>query len=77
MAEPVHPLKLASVLLQYPDDARVAAAAEAVKLAIEPANRRQIANLRRFCGWYSSRPQASCAACTSTRSTSPSSAACI
>jgi nitrate reductase delta subunit len=55
MAEPVHPLKLASVLLQYPDDARVAAAAEAVELAIEPANRRQATNLRRFCGWYSSR----------------------
>ena len=56
MAEPVHPLKLASVLLQYPDEARVAAAAHAGDLAIEPAGRRQVANLRRFCGWYASRP---------------------
>ena len=52
MTERVHPLKLASLLLQYPDDARRDAAAVVRELDIAPARARQADRLRDFCGWY-------------------------
>lgn len=56
MAEPVHPLKLASLLLQYPSEALREAAAAASGCEITPARERQARELRGFCGWYASRP---------------------
>ncbi len=54
MAEQVHPLKLASLLLQYPSaelrDAAAAVSAEDV--AIAPSRGRQAAELHEFCRWY-------------------------
>jgi nitrate reductase delta subunit len=58
VAEAVHPLKLASVLLQYPSQARRSAASAATELEIAPTRRRQSEQLRRFCGWYGSTPVA-------------------
>lgn len=58
MAERVHPQKLASLLLQYPQEATVAAATAALGLAIAPARSAQAARLREFCSWYVSRPLA-------------------
>jgi nitrate reductase delta subunit len=52
-AEPLHPLKLASVLLQYPDPDRREAAAAVRELDLEPASARQAERLHEFCGWYS------------------------
>lgn len=56
MTEAVHPLKLASVLLQYPSLALREAAAAARDLEIGPASRRQSSQLHEFCGWYAARP---------------------
>src|SRR5262245_17374928 len=58
MAEAVHPLKLASLLLQYPSESLRGAAAAALELEIAPAPRRQAERLDRFCRWYASRPSA-------------------
>jgi nitrate reductase delta subunit len=55
VAERVHPLKLASLLLQYPDEDRREAARTAAELELAPARGRQSERLRRFCGWYGSR----------------------
>jgi len=56
MAERVHPLKLASLLLQYPSDELRAAAASAAEVEIAPARGGQAARLREFCGWYVAQP---------------------
>jgi nitrate reductase delta subunit len=56
MAEAVHPLKLASLLLQYPAGDLRAAAAAAAEVELAPARRRQAAQLKEFCGWYASTP---------------------
>ena len=58
MAERVHPLKLVSLLLQYPSEELREAAAEARELEIAPARGRQARQLHEFCGWYASRPVA-------------------
>ena len=58
MAERVHPLKLVSLLLQYPDEDLRDAAAAARGLEIAPARRRQAECLHEFCGWYAARPVA-------------------
>ena len=55
-AEPVHPLKLASVLLQYPEQASRDAAGEARGLELAPATGRQAERLRGFCEWYAATP---------------------
>lgn len=56
MTEKVHPLKLTSLLLQYPDAELRQAAAAARELEIAPARGRQAARLHDFCGWYAARP---------------------
>ncbi len=56
MSEAVHPLKLASLLLQYPSPALREAAAVASEVDIAPARGRQAARLHEFCGWYAARP---------------------
>ena len=58
MAERVHPLKLASLLLQYPSADLREAAAAAGELEFAPARGRQADSLREFCSWYASRPVA-------------------
>ena len=55
MTEPVHPLKLASLLLQYPSQQLREAAAEVAEVEIAPARGRQAARLRGFCAWYAAR----------------------
>lgn len=55
MAEQVHPLKLASLLLQYPSEELREAAAVARAIEIAPARGRQAERLHDFCGWYASR----------------------
>jgi nitrate reductase delta subunit len=54
MAEPVHPLKLCSLLLSYPDEGRreAAGAVAAGEVGIGPARGRQAQSLREFCAWY-------------------------
>ena len=56
MAERVHPLKLASLLLQYPSAELRQAAAAAREAEIAPARGRQAQQLHDFCGWYAARP---------------------
>lgn len=56
MAERVHPLKLGSLLLQYPSEELREAAAAARELEIAPARRGQAQALHDFCGWYAARP---------------------
>ncbi|HET6830105.1 MAG TPA: nitrate reductase molybdenum cofactor assembly chaperone [Solirubrobacterales bacterium] len=56
--DPVSPLKLASLLLQYPRAELRAAAAAAAKLEIGPGAQRAVAPLRDFCRWYAGRPLA-------------------
>jgi len=58
MADGVHPLKLASLLLQYPSPELRDAAVAARDLEIGPARGRQAALLHEFCGWYAERPVA-------------------
>ena len=58
MGERVHPLKLVSLLLQYPSHALRQAAGAARGLEIVPARGRQADGLHEFCGWYASRPVA-------------------
>ena len=58
MAERVHPLKLASLLLQYPSPELLEAAAAAGEVHIAPARGRQAERLHEFCAWYASRPVA-------------------
>lgn len=55
-SERVHPLKLASLLLQYPSEELRAAAASANDVEIAPARGRQVARLRELCAWYAARP---------------------
>lgn len=55
MAERVHPLKLASLLLQYPSEELREAAASAHALRIAPARRGQAEALHDFCAWYATR----------------------
>jgi nitrate reductase molybdenum cofactor assembly chaperone NarJ/NarW len=52
VAEAVHPLKLASLLLGYPSAELRAAAAAASELPIEPAREGQRRRLLEFCRWY-------------------------
>jgi nitrate reductase molybdenum cofactor assembly chaperone NarJ/NarW len=52
VADAVHPLKLASLLLQYPGAERREAAAAAARIPIEPAREGQRRRLRQFCAWY-------------------------
>ncbi len=54
MGERVHPLKLVSLLLQYPSEERREAAAAAREVEIAPARGRQAQQLHEFCGWYES-----------------------
>jgi nitrate reductase delta subunit len=56
VAESVHPLKLASLLLQYPSEELRAAAREAAGLELRPARGRQAEQLRDFCRWYERTP---------------------
>lgn len=58
MAEAVHPLKLASLLLGYPSEELRGAAAAVDEVAIAPASGGQERALRGFCHWYASRPVA-------------------
>jgi nitrate reductase delta subunit len=58
MPEAVHPLKLASLLLQYPSAALREAAAEVPAVEIGPGSRSQERDLRDFCHWYAARPVA-------------------
>lgn len=55
-AEPVHPLQLASLLLQYPTPARREAAALAGEVELAPARGRQAERLRELCAWYAATP---------------------
>jgi len=55
VAERVHPLKLTSLLLQYPSAERREAAAAAAEFEIVPARGRQAEDLAAFCTWYSAR----------------------
>lgn len=52
MSEDVHPLKLASLLLQYPSEDLRAAATAVAGERIEPASRRTAKSMREFAGWY-------------------------
>ena len=52
MAEGLHPLKLASLMLQYPSEGLREAAASALELQISPSRGRQAERLHEFCGWY-------------------------
>jgi nitrate reductase delta subunit len=56
VAESVHPLKLVSLLLQYPTEELRAAALEVAGLELRPARGRQAEELRRFCEWYARTP---------------------
>jgi len=56
MAEAVHPLKLTSLLLQYPGQELRDAAVEARALDLAPSRGRQASTLRDFCAWYAERP---------------------
>jgi nitrate reductase delta subunit len=55
MADRVHPLKLASLLLQYPSEELREAAASVRELEIAPARRSQAKALQDFCDWYAAR----------------------
>lgn len=52
MPEPVHPLKVCSLLLQYPREDLREAARAVDSVGIGPARRRQAELLREFCAWY-------------------------
>ena len=54
MSERVHPLQVASLLLQYPDEARREAAAEVAAMDIAPVPAAAERPLRRLCDWYAS-----------------------
>ena len=54
MADRTHPLKLASLLLQYPSEELREAAGAALEVEIAPARRRQVRRLRALCDWYAS-----------------------
>lgn len=54
--EPVHPLKLASVLLQYPTPATREAVAELDPAEIAPSRGRQAQQLASFLDWYRVQP---------------------
>jgi len=56
VADRVHPLKLCSLLLQYPSDELRTAAGEVGEFAIAPARKRQAERLREFCCWYAATP---------------------
>ena len=56
MAERVHPLKLCSLLLQYPDEACREAVVAVGDLELVPARGGQAARLREFCAWYAATP---------------------
>lgn len=56
MTEAVHPLKLTSLLLQYPSAELRDAAGAALEVEIAPARGSQAKTLRGFCDWYSTRP---------------------
>jgi nitrate reductase delta subunit len=56
VAEAIHPLKLVSVLLQYPSAATVEAVAELDPAELRPQRRRQAERIATFLGWYRSRP---------------------
>lgn len=55
-AEPVHPLKLASVLLQYPSEAALEAVAELRPGDLAPLRGRQAERIVAFLAWYRDRP---------------------
>jgi len=56
--ETVHPLKLASLLLQYPDRSLQEAARESEGVDIGPGPDRASRALRRLCAWYAEQPLA-------------------
>lgn len=51
-AEPIHPLKLASVLLQYPSPAALQSVADLDPAELEPLRGRQAQRLASFLDWY-------------------------
>jgi nitrate reductase delta subunit len=55
-ADAVHPLKLASVALQYPRPAAHAALAELDPAAVAPASRRQRGRIATFLEWWRAQP---------------------
>jgi nitrate reductase delta subunit len=55
MAERVHPLKIVSLLLQYPSEELHEAARAAREFEIAPSRATQASELRAFCRWYASR----------------------
>lgn len=57
-AEAVHPLKLTSVLLQYPSAAALAAVGELDPAELAPLHGRQAACIASFLDWYRDRPLA-------------------
>lgn len=57
-ADAVHPLKLASLLLQYPRPELQAAAAAVREAELAPASGRQAQRLREFGAWYAATPLA-------------------
>lgn len=58
MAERTHPLQVASLLLQYPDETRREAAAEVAEFEIAPGPAAADRRLRELCAWYATRPLA-------------------
>jgi len=56
MPEPVHPLKLTSLLLQYPEPEAVAALAAVEPEDVAPASPAQREALRAFLAWYREQP---------------------
>jgi nitrate reductase delta subunit len=56
MAERVHPLQLASLLLQYPDESSREAAAAVPEVEIGPGPERAARELRELSAWYAARP---------------------
>ncbi len=52
MTERVHPLQVASLLLQYPDEPRREAATEVAAMDIAPGPAAAERPLRELCGWY-------------------------
>ena len=58
MSERLHPLKLVSVLLGYPDDARREAAAALGDFELRPVRGRDEDTLREFAAWYAATPLA-------------------
>jgi len=56
VADRIHPLKLTSLLLQYPDEPLRDAAAAVADLEIGPGPERATRELRDFCAWYSTQP---------------------